>query len=139
VRDPLKTIGSIWKTMGIEHQKWLEKNRVIPYNLKPKFKKAMHTWWHVNILCEEIADIRIRLEDIKEYGGSWETILRAVDKPWNLRFPKIIKSARNESRGIFKAKVITWQDMIEMDGQMCTAIAEMSHRYGYKVPERYRL
>jgi len=133
VRDPLKTIGSIWKTMGTEHQKWLEKHGVIPKDLKPKLRKAMHAWYEVNKRCERLTKNRYRLEDMKDQHV-WENMLDDLGLP-PFSIPKVPKTAKNASRGIFKAKRVTWNDLYDMDPGMCSKIAKMAKRYDYSPPE----
>lgn len=130
VREPLKSIGSIWSTMQTQHQLWLEEFKIIPSGLKPKFLKSMHTWHAVNLECEALCDHRITLEDIRNSYG-WPQLCRWLAIPQQ---PMPDVPPLNKSRGMFLAKIVRWQDMAAMDIELCVKIAKMSRRYGYKTP-----
>lgn len=129
VRDPLKTIGSIWSTIGREHQRWLEEFNVIESDIKPKMLKAMHIWYEVNRRCELFAMERFRLESLASGGSDWRRMCKLLHMDNVL--PDIPPS--NKSRGIFKARKITWKMMREADSELAAKIASMAKRYGYGV------
>lgn len=130
VRHPLKAIGSIWSTIGIEHQAWLERHRVIPKGLKPKLLKAMHVWYRVNLACERRAEALFRLEDLVRGKREWKRFLRALEVPV-VPLPDIPPT--NKSRGIFKARVVTWKDLAAQDPELTKEIRAMWRRYTREV------
>jgi len=128
VRDPLKTIGSIWSTIGVEHQEWLEEFDIIPAGLKPKVLKSMHIWYEVNRACERYTKNRFRLEDLVKGKSEWRRLCD-MTKLGNVKLPQIPPA--NRSRGIFKARHVTWQDLEKQDPRLTAKIRKMADRYGY--------
>lgn len=129
VRNPLKSIGSIWGTMFTAYWDWHEEFKVIPKDLKPKFRKSMHAWHNVNLGCEKICKHRIRLEDISK-GKGWKDICKWLNLPEQ---PMPVVPAMNKSHphGMFPARKVTWKDMRKCDTEMAAKIAKMAIRYGY--------
>lgn len=132
VRHPLLTIGSIWSTMGVEHQLWLEKYGVIPMGLKPKLLKSMHTWHAVNLACEKVTDRRYQLERLAEegqHGREWKRFANDFNLG-DVPMPDIPRT--NKSRGIFLARVVDWPMLAKLDPTLTKLIAKMGKGYGYK-------
>jgi hypothetical protein len=129
VREPLKTIGSIWATIGVEHQRWLEEFGVIEPGIKPKLLKSMHIWQAVNAACERETDDIYRLEKLVAGGPEWRRFRKAFDLG-RVELPDIPPA--NKSRGIFLARVVTWKDLMAQDQKLTGAIIKMARRYGYR-------
>ena len=128
VRDPLRTIGSIWSTIGREHQRWLEEFGVIDPGIKPKMLKAMHIWYEVNRRCTQATDHRFRLEDLVLGEKAWRAMSRMLSTSIDL--PTIPPS--NKSRGIFLARRVTMKMMRAADPFLAKSICRMAVAYGYK-------
>lgn len=129
VRHPLRTIGSIWSTMGTQHQLWLEDIGLLPGDLKPKLLKSMYAWHRVNLHCERIADWTFRLEDAVRGQEVWRHMMHTLGRETTRR-PRI--PVTNRSRGIFAAKKVTWSTMRRLDPDLASQIQGMAEHYGYR-------
>lgn len=135
VRHPLKVIGSMVKIMPIAEQVWLAENSIITASIDrkvPKMLRMMQAWYRINKLVEKDADHRIRLEDVTNPDG-WNLLLyyigyRTLKHPLE-PLPDI--PVKNASRGVFKAKTITYADMAAVDNRLTKNIERMAQDYGY--------
>jgi hypothetical protein len=135
VREPLKTLGSMQSIMQRSEQAWLMEAGIIPQDLEgPKLLRMMHAWYNINARVEKDADLRIRLEDMqprRDVGwGNLMRLLRKQGRPLG-GTPRPSIPVKNASRGIFKAKKVTWKQMAELDGTLAANIEKMADRYGY--------
>jgi hypothetical protein len=130
VREPLKTLGSMQSIMQRSEQTWLTEAGFIPEDLEgPKILRMMHVWYNINRSVEKEADLRIRLENLQPRNDvGWGNLMREL-KFGSTPLPRI--PVKNASRGIFKAKKVTWKQMSELDEKLTRSIQSMAVRYGY--------
>jgi len=129
VRHPLKAISSIAKTAGTEHQLWLEEHKIVPKGLKPKLLMAMHIWEGVERACRRRTRHLFKLEELVKGELEWRRFCKTVDLP-KVKLPPI--PVTNASRGIFKAKKISWTDLYVLDAKLAERIEEIAIAfYGY--------
>lgn len=131
VRDPIKVIGSMVAIMPTAEQVWLAENGVISANIDrktPKLLRMMQAWYAINRQVEKDCTYRARLEDVVTSEG-WEELMSEFTEDVPL-LPLV--PVKNSSRGIFKAKKITFGQMAEQDYTLAKNIASMARKYGYK-------
>lgn len=128
VRDPIKTIGSMVSIMPTIEQNWLAEQGIIDMEARPKLLRMMQAWHAINARVEAQTDFRIKLERMQpDDDRDWRRLMKLLDR----RDPLPTLPPKNTSRGIFKAKTITWDDLLDTDQRLAGAIMKMGKRYGY--------
>lgn len=125
VRDPLKTIGSMCSIMQKVEQEWLAEIGIVDMEAKPKLLRMMQAWDGINQKAE-YSDMRISLEAMET--KDWARLMKLLGR--KDPYPDI--PVKNASRGIFKAKQVTFQQMRDLDPKLTQAILKRARRYGYK-------
>jgi hypothetical protein len=128
VRNPLKVIGSMVTAMLTCEQQWLMQNGMIE-DTKPKLLRMMQAWNNINAEIEKIADYRVRLEDWTTEQRLWDKLGRRMKR--KLVLPAI--PVKNASRGIFKAKIVTVEDLVRQDVLLTKNIIKRARKYGYSL------
>lgn len=136
VREPLKMIGSMCTIMPKTEHLYVVDNSdgLYPREVfESRASRLLKTMFMANALwtiAEKQCDAVYRLEDLVDpRTQAWSTLLhRAGFAPRPL--PDL--APKGASRGIYKARVITYDDMRAEDKKLADEIRRKAQRFGYR-------
>lgn len=128
VRNPVKTIPSMGAVFPGLMYEFFEDNEIIPIGIKSQLLRCAHAYYNLNILSEEQAELRFRVEDLSEKKLQKEIVrILGLDRFSNL--PPIPIS--NKASGYRKRDPLDWSKLDALDHTLCGKIQSMATRYGY--------
>lgn len=131
VREPLKQIESAFIVLNQEHWKHFSNHFGISYKL-PKLYRCMQYWYVMNKYCQNISDLRIRIEDFEK---DWDKICKVTGITEKFPTNKVPKNTHHELRNKIpfakKDFVPTWEMLSEIDVTLTEKIKSKAKEYGY--------
>lgn len=135
VREPLKVIESVYFVLTEPAWKWYAEKLNIPHRSNITYRSMLY-WLRWNELCEKLAKMTYRLENIQ---GEWNTILYQCGLPVGTPFPAHISTTTNrKQRNVIpfkdrKYKINDWQQLEDIDPVLTKAIIQKAKQYGYEL------
>jgi len=126
VRNPLKAIASQAKMYSKAHKQWLEDIGFVNVNIKPNVLHAAKFWVAVNRHVGKMTRFRIRIEDLAE---EWPRIKRKLKLKVDM--PEV--RHMNKASGIRIPKVLTYEDLFDLEPKTAREVKALAKRYGYEI------
>jgi len=132
VRNPLKVIGSMWNGMTLTNHRFVADNAPELYPMEvhlsrsSRLLKTMFMSYAVWMKSIEQADFTVNIESIQ---AKWPALMKALGADKNTEMPELVVS--NKSRGIYKARIVTYDDMEREDARLSKRIAKLASKFGY--------
>lgn len=120
VRHPLKVISSMTTAPP---STWKSINKHIPLILDNELIDGMRYWYFWNLMIEPYSNIRYRVENIK---SEWNLILEILNIPYT-DLPNVSNKINSRPHEVY-----TWNDLENMDKNLCDKIKRLSRNFGYE-------
>jgi hypothetical protein len=129
VRHPLKVVASVETIM--EKSDWIWMSSFLPIDPKwSRLKRAIHYVRLWNELCAKRSpELTYRLEDV---ATRWPELLQRAGFP-DVPFPAHVSVRTHASSGFRKAKLRTWEELLEHDREGTLLLQDQAVSYGYEV------
>lgn len=128
VRNPLKSVNSIYNSESNESWRYICKNMPEISMKADLLTRSVQYWVYWNLHIEKIAEWRYRIEDIDNVVDEME---RRLGRPINKEQLKKISRNLNTRK---KKETFTWAQIKEkIDPKLFRKFEKLAIRYGYKV------
>ncbi len=132
IRDPLKSMSSIYTTEPPQAWTYIMQNIPEITWMDPKLVRCAKYWYYWNLKAEKLAEFSYPVEDIENQWENLERVLgMKLDKTSLDRISKDVNT-----RGGYKLEV-TWKLLKrELDPYLFKQIQIMAQRYGYAIEDK---
>lgn len=128
IRNPILCIPSMAMIYSRPIMDWFEVNKLCDPEMKNRLHKCMAIWLEVNTRAEKIADYRYKIEEVSAH---WPKLVRRMgfDSKTHPMVDVGMKHRATKSR----KRIVTWDELSEIDTQLTKSIKKMARRYRYDV------
>jgi hypothetical protein len=119
VRHPLNVISSL---QAIHNRSWMFIQDHIDLNGLSELERRMKFWLSWNDICESVADLTYRVEDIERVSLR---ISRIIGIPYT-------KSDVDTTTNSRKHDILTWRDLRAANHDLCHEVIGRATKYGYE-------
>ena len=132
VRDPLKTISSVYATEPQASWNFIQKHISEINPTDSKITKCAKYWIYWNLMAEEKAEWTYRIENLPNELNKMEAILgMSIDRTLLNQIPKDLNTRCPDK------KKFTWADMEkELEPKLLKKMKKLAERYGYPITDR---
>lgn len=127
VRSPIKVIQSVYNFFPVDLWPWI-------YDVVPEIKRtdpllvrSVKYWYYWNLLCEDVAEWRFRIED---FDVQYEEMAERLGLQFDDMVLGLIDKGTNKKDG--KIEQVTWEMLKQnLDSDFYEKVCNLTRRYGY--------
>lgn len=134
VRQPIKVISTVQRYSTPSWQyivRTLQRRGVAIKESDPLIHRCMLYWYHWNLMAEELAEYRYRVEDFAE---EWRAVCARAGREDKIQMlPKIQGIPKTVNSRKRKYKPLEWGQLQDTDAELTEKIKKLGRRYGYQI------